>query len=377
MATQNYFSHTSLDGRTLSQRLTNAGYAGAFPWGENIAAGQPTPQAVVDAWMSSPGHCTNIMNGSYRAIGVGYAFRAGSTYGHYWTQDFGELAFDWSERPIQQSSVSLIISVGGYHPLMTRHLFVTLLAVGIAAPLDGARGAMSESRMAPAVAQDRPTIGETITTESGLVYKFTQLGSGPQPQTGDLMVIHGIGTLADGKEFWNTRTDGSPYEYTLGVDSVIRGFSEGMRIVREGDRIIITMKPELGYGPRERTGIPANSTLVFDYEILAVKPLSFAKLMRDAIAAGTVDEAIAKVKATPNLKDYYVSASSVQAAANAANRKEAGTNEKVLALGLTLLPDAYQLHQTSGPAPGHTRRQTRSHQELRDGAEAQSEEDGG
>jgi hypothetical protein len=201
---------------------------------------------------------------------------------------------------------------------------------------------------APAVAQNRPKIGETTTTESGLVYKFTQLGNGPQPQTGDLMVIHGIGTLADGKEFWNTRTDGSPYEYTLGVDSVIRGFSEGMRYVREGDRIIITMKPELGYGARERTGIPANSTLTFDYEILAVKPLSFAKLMREAIAAGTVDEAIAKVKATPNLKQYYVSAASIQAAASAANRKEAGTNEKVLALGLALLPGAYQLHQSLG-----------------------------
>ena len=223
--------------------------------------------------------------------------------------------------------------ISRYDSLMTRQLFVALLALGIAGP---------------ALAQDRPKIGETVTTESGLVYKFTQLGNGPQPQTGDLMVIHGIGTLSDGKEFWNTRTDGSPYEYTLGVDSVIRGFSEGMRHVHEGDRIIITMTPELGYGARERTGIPANSTLVFDYEILAVKPLSVAKLMRDAMAAGTVDEAIAKVKATPNLKDYYVSASSIQAAANAANRKEAGTNEKVLALGLTLLPDAYQLHQTLG-----------------------------
>jgi len=218
---------------------------------------------------------------------------------------------------------------------MTRHLPIALLVLGIAAPV---------------FAQNRPKIGETITTESGLVYKFTQLGKGPQPETGDLMVIHGIGNLADGKEFWNTRTDGSPYEYTLGVDSVIRGFSEGMRHVREGDRIIITMKPELGYGARERTGIPANSTLVFDYEILAVKPLSFVKLVREAIAAGTVtiDEAIAKVKATPDLKNYYVSASSIQAAANAANRKEAGTNEKVLTLGLTLLPEAYQLHQTLG-----------------------------
>ena len=121
-----------------------------------------------------------------------------------------------------------------------------------------------------------------------------------------------------------------------------------MRNVREGDRIIITMKPELAYGARERTGIPPNSTLVFDYEILAVKPKSFARLMRDAISAGSVDEAIAKVRATPDLASYYVSASSIQSAANAANRKEAGANEKVLALGVTLLPSAYQLHQTLG-----------------------------
>ena len=91
---------------------------------------------------------------------------------------------------------------------MTRQLFAAVYFLCVAAT---------------ALAQDRPKIGETITTESGLVYKFTQLGKGPQPQTGDLMVIHGIGTLTDGKEFWNTRTDGSPYEYTLGVDSVIRG----------------------------------------------------------------------------------------------------------------------------------------------------------
>ena len=221
----------------------------------------------------------------------------------------------------------------GYDFRMTRQFLAAVVVLAFASP---------------ALAQDRPKVGQTITTESGLIYKFTKLGTGPQPKTGDLMVIHGIGTLADGKEFWNTRTDGSVYEYTLGVDSVIRGFSEGMRRVREGDRIIITMKPELGYGARERTGIPANSTLVFDYEILAVKPLSFAKLMREAIAAGTVDEAIAKAKATPNLKDYYVSASSIQAAVSAANRKEAGTGEKVLALGLTLLPEAYQLHQALG-----------------------------
>ena len=92
----------------------------------------------------------------------------------------------------------------------------------------------------------------------------------------------------------------------------------------------------------------ANSTLTFDYEILAVKPLSFLKLMRDGIAAGTVEEAIAKARALPNLKSYYVSVQSIQSVATAANRKEAGSNEKVLELGITLLPDAYQLHQSLG-----------------------------
>jgi len=89
MAANNYFSHTSLDGRTFDDRIRDAGYAGAFPWGENIAAGYSTPHAVVAGWMSSPGHCANIMNGSFRAVGVGYAYLAGSSYGHYWTQDFG------------------------------------------------------------------------------------------------------------------------------------------------------------------------------------------------------------------------------------------------------------------------------------------------
>src|SRR4029450_8156479 len=77
---------------------------------------------------------------------------------------------------------------------------------------------------------------------------------------------------------------------------------------------------------------------------------SFARLMRDGLAAGTTDEAIARAKATPDLSSYYVSAPSVQSAANAANPKQAGDGEKVLALGLTLLPNAYQLHQALGRA---------------------------
>ncbi|MFO0714172.1 MAG: CAP domain-containing protein [Sandaracinus sp.] len=88
MGEQAYFEHDSLDGRTFADRMTMAGFMGPTPWGENIAAGQSTPEEVVDGWMHSPGHCRNIMNPDYRTIGIGYAFVDGSPYGHYWTQDF-------------------------------------------------------------------------------------------------------------------------------------------------------------------------------------------------------------------------------------------------------------------------------------------------
>lgn len=90
MAAKNYFNHdhTSADGRTFDQRVTAAGYA----WravGENIAAGQTTPEEVVAGWLASEGHCRNVMNPNFRELGVGYAYEAGSSYGHYWVQDFG------------------------------------------------------------------------------------------------------------------------------------------------------------------------------------------------------------------------------------------------------------------------------------------------
>ena len=88
MGLQDYFSHTSLDGRTVPDRITAAGYF-YNTYGENIAAGQPTPENVIAAWMSSSGHRANILNPNFCDIGVGYAYLANSDYGHYWTQDFG------------------------------------------------------------------------------------------------------------------------------------------------------------------------------------------------------------------------------------------------------------------------------------------------
>lgn len=86
MASRNYFSHTSRNGRTFVQRIRAKNYNG-LRLGENIAAGQPNTTSVVSAWMKSPGHRANILNCRYASMGVNYA--RGGHYGIYWTQDFG------------------------------------------------------------------------------------------------------------------------------------------------------------------------------------------------------------------------------------------------------------------------------------------------
>jgi uncharacterized protein YkwD len=86
MAAYNYFSHTGRNGSSFVDRLAAAGYPRNKAAGENIAYGYKTAQAVVDAWMKSPGHRSNILNCSAKATGVGLAYRGKTAY---WTQEFG------------------------------------------------------------------------------------------------------------------------------------------------------------------------------------------------------------------------------------------------------------------------------------------------
>lgn len=88
MAENKYFSHKAKNGQGAAERALQAGYR----WlriGENIAAGQDTPADVVAGWLSSPGHCANIMNGGFTEMGAAYAVKGESASGRiYWTQVF-------------------------------------------------------------------------------------------------------------------------------------------------------------------------------------------------------------------------------------------------------------------------------------------------
>lgn len=87
MARHSHFEHQGTDGSSPADRATRAGYR----WknvAENIAAGAPSAQSVVEGWLKSPGHCVNIMGSQYREMGIAYALNPKSEAGIYWAQTF-------------------------------------------------------------------------------------------------------------------------------------------------------------------------------------------------------------------------------------------------------------------------------------------------
>jgi uncharacterized protein YkwD len=88
MAQHHFISHTGSDGSSPAKRMLDARYRFRSS-AENIAAGLGSAQDVLKAWMDSPQHRANLLNGSLRELGVGYAYVSGSPYRHYWTLDLG------------------------------------------------------------------------------------------------------------------------------------------------------------------------------------------------------------------------------------------------------------------------------------------------
>lgn len=113
--------------------------------------------------------------------------------------------------------------------------------------------------------------GTEVTTASGLKYIDLVEGTGPSPLTGQTLSVHYTGTLQNGIKFDSSRDRGTPMEFRLGVDPMIKGWDEGVSTMKVGGKRKLIVPPSLGYGAQERTGIPRNSTLLFDLELLGVK----------------------------------------------------------------------------------------------------------
>jgi len=111
--------------------------------------------------------------------------------------------------------------------------------------------------------------GGMVTTDSGLKYEDIQVGTGESPQKGDKVTV--TGWLEDGTKFDSSVDRGVPFNFTIGMGQVIRGWDEGVMTMQIGGKRKLTIPPELGYGPRGAGGvIPPNATLIFDVELLEV-----------------------------------------------------------------------------------------------------------
>jgi len=107
-----------------------------------------------------------------------------------------------------------------------------------------------------------------FTTESGLQYEPLVEGDGPMPSDTSVVEVHYHGTFVDGKVFDSSVERGEPA--TFGVNEVITGWTEGLQLMSVGSKYKFYIPSDLAYGPRGRNGIPPNSVLVFEVELLSI-----------------------------------------------------------------------------------------------------------
>jgi peptidyl-prolyl cis-trans isomerase A (cyclophilin A) len=109
-------------------------------------------------------------------------------------------------------------------------------------------------------------------TTSGLEYIEVEAGTGEQAQAGKTVSVHYTGKFQDGKVFDTSIPRGEPIEFQLGRGNVIKGWDEGIALMKVGGKAQLIIPPDLAYGERGASGvIPPNSTLVFDVELVSVK----------------------------------------------------------------------------------------------------------
>jgi FKBP-type peptidyl-prolyl cis-trans isomerase FkpA len=109
-------------------------------------------------------------------------------------------------------------------------------------------------------------------TTTGLQIEKLKEGTGKAAVSGASVTVHYTGWLTNGQKFDSSVDRGEPFTFLLGRGQVIKGWDQGVATMKVGDKIKLTIPPELGYGARGAGNvIPPNATLVFEVELLDVK----------------------------------------------------------------------------------------------------------
>ena len=113
---------------------------------------------------------------------------------------------------------------------------------------------------------------DLLKQSSGYTKRIINEGSGSTPKAGDRLKIHYKGTLQNGFEFDSSYQRDAPFEFVIGRGQVIRGWDVGIMTMKVGERAVLTIQPDYGYGsagvPQAR--IPPNAVLIFEVELIEI-----------------------------------------------------------------------------------------------------------
>jgi FKBP-type peptidyl-prolyl cis-trans isomerase len=109
---------------------------------------------------------------------------------------------------------------------------------------------------------------DAVVTPTGLRYVVVAEGTGDTPAKGSVVTVHYTGTLLNGKKFDSSVDRGQPIDFPVGKGQVIKGWEEALLGMKKGEKRILIIPPDLGYGPSGRGPIPPNAYMIFDVELV-------------------------------------------------------------------------------------------------------------
>jgi hypothetical protein len=138
---------------------------------------------------------------------------------------------------------------------------------------------------------------DTVETGSGLKYIILEKGAGAQAESGKEATVHYTGYLTDGKVFDSSIKRNQPFSFTIGEGKVIKGWDEGVALMRVGDKLRFIIPPELGYGEKGAGNvIPPKATLIFDIKLLNISEpkLALGDTLLVTIFESGIDSAVSQ-----------------------------------------------------------------------------------
>lgn len=198
--------------------------------------------------------------------------------------------------------------------------------------------------------------GDTVTTASGLKYIVVKKGKGKKSEIDKVAEVHYTGWLVDGKKFDSSRDRKQTFEFVLGARQVIKGWDEGVALMKIGDQFRFIIPPELGYGEKGAGEIiPPNSTLIFDVELINV--FKAKKSIVDTLMTITMEKGVDKaIETYEELKyDYEDVYDFKEAQLNILGYEllQAGKNKeaiKIFKLNVEQFPRAFNVYDSLGEA---------------------------